>query len=117
MGNLNRSNTYSEGDFLLAKLIEGNRLGKTNIDGYNKNSKQYHYSTTSYYSSTIMYYLMCRCCRKSRSDHDEGINLDEEVRQSYDKNNFQTTAPDFELRSSGVPVGLKNIGNTCYFNS
>ena len=24
---------------------------------------------------------------------------------------------DKQMRSEGIPVGLKNIGNTCYFNS
>jgi ubiquitin carboxyl-terminal hydrolase 25 len=39
------------------------------------------------------------------------------IQNSIDEKNFEPILIEQRIRDKGVPVGLKNIGNTCYFNS
>lgn len=41
--------------------------------------------------------------------------IDESMKQN--QSNYEPLSIDQRIRPSDLPVGLRNIGNTCYFNS
>ncbi|CAK58035.1 unnamed protein product (macronuclear) [Paramecium tetraurelia] len=53
---------------------------------------------------------------------DEDIQLNQALIDSYKTNpqaattTFEIVSPEQRKRNNGVPCGLKNVGNTCYFN-
>lgn len=36
---------------------------------------------------------------------------------NHNSSNYEPLNPEQRKREDSIPVGLKNIGNTCYFNS
>lgn len=41
----------------------------------------------------------------------------QETRENINSNSYEPLNPEQRKREEGQPCGLKNIGNTCYFNS
>lgn len=59
---------------------------------------------------------------KPSNPQDEDAQLSKAIEMSINeakdkKISFEPLNPEQRVRKAGVPVGLKNIGNTCYFNS